>query len=167
MKSVYSLLLAAGAVASQTHTLELDVFDFIKSENAVQSLIQSVQQPELGEFSGTLTFSQCSDETGVFTLSSSSSVTPNPVQKSTTETIVINGSVSAPVSLSNVHLHVVWNSSPVSDKDNAASAQWSGDVSYTLKWSTPALLPKGHYEMTLTGDDGSKSVFCALGVMDI
>jgi len=113
MKSVYSLLFAAGAVASQTHTLELDVFDFIKSENAVQSLIQSVQQPELGEYSGTLTFSQCSDETGVFTLSSSSSVTPNPVQKSTTETIVINGSVSAPVSLSNVHLHVVWNSSPV------------------------------------------------------
>ena len=55
MKSVYSLLFAAGAVASQTHTLELDVFDFIKSENAVQSLIQSVQQPELGEYSGTLT----------------------------------------------------------------------------------------------------------------
>ena len=114
MKSIYSLLFAAGAVASQTtHTLELDVFDFIKSQNAVQSLIQSVQQPELGEVSGTLTFSQCSDDTGVFTLSSSSSVTPNPVQKSTTETIVINGSVSAPVSLTNVHLHVVWNSSPV------------------------------------------------------
>ena len=168
MKSISSLLFAAGAVASKTtHTMEINVFDFIKSENLVQSLMQSVQQPELGEVSGTLTFSQCADDTGVFTLSSSSSVSPNPVQKSTTETIVINGSVSSPVSLSNVHLHVVWNSSPVSDKDNAASEQWSGDVSYTLNWSTPALLPKGHYEMTLTGDDGSQSVFCALGVMDV
>jgi hypothetical protein len=67
MKSIYSLLFAAGAVSS--HTVELNIFDFIKSENAVQSLIQSVQQPELGEFSGALTFSQCADDTGVFTLS--------------------------------------------------------------------------------------------------
>ena len=133
MKSIYSLLFAAGAVSS--HTVELNIFDFIKSENAVQSLIQSVQQPELGEFSGVLTFSQCADDTGVFTLSSTSSVTPNPVVKSSTEKIVITGSVSSPVSLKNVHLHVVWNSSPVSDKDNAASESWAvGDVSYTLNW---------------------------------
>ena len=133
MKSICSLLLAAGAVSS--HTVELNIFDFIKAENAVQSLIQSVQQPELGEVSGSLTFSQCSDDTGVFTLSSSSSVTPNPIQKSSNELIVINGSVSSAVSLRNVHLHVVWNSSPVSDKDNAASESWNaGDVSYSLNW---------------------------------
>ena len=166
MKSIYSLLFAAGAVSS--HTVELNILDFIKAENVVQSLIQSVQQPDMGEFSGVLTFSQCSDDAGVFTLSSSSSVTPNPIQKSSTEVIIINGSVSSPVSLKNVHLHVEWNSSPVSDKDNAASNEWGvGDVTYSLSWSTPALMPKGHYEMTLTGDDGNQSVFCAIGVMDI
>ena len=40
MKKTLSLLLTSSAVSAETrHRLDLDLFDFIKSENAVQSLI--------------------------------------------------------------------------------------------------------------------------------
>ena len=43
MKSIYQLLLAAGAVYAETNqSINLEIFDFIKSENVVQSLIESV-----------------------------------------------------------------------------------------------------------------------------
>ena len=43
MKSIYQLLLAAGAVSAETNqSINLEIFDFIKAENVVQSLIESV-----------------------------------------------------------------------------------------------------------------------------
>ena len=42
MNKILSLLLAVGAVSAETPKLELTVFDFIKSNNIVQNLIESV-----------------------------------------------------------------------------------------------------------------------------
>ena len=72
--------------------------DLVKADDLIKKLIQSAQDKTEVQESGLVTLSQCSDETGVFSLDLSKSFTnPNPVQKGQDLTINVFGSVSSSV----------------------------------------------------------------------
>ena len=58
---------------------------------------------------GVVTYSQCADTEGKFTLdTASSSYSPNPLKKNQNVVFDMDGIVSAPMYVGNIHLHVNW-----------------------------------------------------------
>ena len=69
---------------------------------------------------GKVTFSQCDDDMGVFTIDTDATkATPDPVTKGASVTLDLEGIVSDSIEVKNVHIHVDWNGSTLYDEDHA------------------------------------------------
>lgn len=173
MKFKTAILALLGVASSQLSTkFNLDIENFLSSKNIVQSLIQSVQQ-QVHADPGIVQFKQCDDEAGAFTLDvSSTTTTPQPVQKGADLAFNIVGIVNKKVTFKNVHIHVDWNSSPLYDEDHEMDQSYDSDLAYNLGWNMPSFSPAGFYNVTIiaTGDSDEKAnvkVMCVLSWMDL
>ena len=119
MKFATAALLALGVVADD----RIDVFHPSNYKNLMSSLIDGVvhkkfnQDANLGA-TGIVTWKQCADQAGVFVFDKSATNTvPNPVTKGKDVKLNLAGSVSDTMTVTNIHVHVLWNGSNLYDQD--------------------------------------------------
>ena len=78
---------------------------------AQDMFLQPLEEPEtnVDDGSGTVTFSQCDDDFGDFTLDKShTKVIPNPVTKGERLNFIIEGILNDPIHVDDVIVHVMW-----------------------------------------------------------
>ena len=146
--------LSAIALVASVAAEKIDVFapqNFLQ-KNLIQSMLKTVSQERpltLGE----VTFDQCDDDAGVFTLDTKSTTsTPNPIVKGTSVALGLKGILSSGgFDLDNVHVHVDWNGSTLYDEDHKLSKHWDSSFQYDVSWDVPSYAPGGDYSVTLTG----------------
>lgn len=108
---------------------------------------------------GDVTYTQCDDDAGVFTFDSSATKNdPAPVVKGVTVKFHLAGIVSDEIEVHNLHVHVLWNGSPLYDEDNKQDNKYDSQYAYDLKWDVPKFAPDGNFDITLTGT--GKSADC-------
>jgi hypothetical protein len=118
---------------------------------------------------GEVTYTQCDDDTGSFTLDTdSTSNDPNPVTKGQDVSLNLVGIVSDSIEVKNVHIHVDWNGTPLYDEDNKQDNTYDSDYTYSLKWNVPSYAPSGDYDITVTGlDDAQSKLLCVEAKMTL
>ena len=165
MKLATALVAAVGSASAAD--LTINTFQSFPTTNLVQSLIQSVSFIGL-EATGAVTYKQCADDAGVFTLDTASTTnTPKIVTKGKDVNFHLAGILDDSVSIDNVHVHVNWNSTPLYDEDHKGAKSFDDEVTYDLAWNVPGFAPSGHYDVTITGLSGSKKQFCVNAQMDL
>eukprot|EP00355_Strombidium_rassoulzadegani_P004938 CAMPEP_0168613368 /NCGR_PEP_ID=MMETSP0449_2-20121227/3414_1 /TAXON_ID=1082188 /ORGANISM="Strombidium rassoulzadegani, Strain ras09" /LENGTH=169 /DNA_ID=CAMNT_0008653997 /DNA_START=54 /DNA_END=563 /DNA_ORIENTATION=- len=155
--------MASVAVAkSASSDIKIDLFNTkhfnFKTENLVSSLLKSVSFISANEL-GKVSYSQCDDDAGVFILdTSSTSNSPDPVTKGNSLTFDLQGIVTDNLHLTNLHVHVIWNDSPLYDEDHPQDATFDSSFEQTFKWDVPSFAPSGNYDVTFTGTGDAASV---------
>ena len=175
MKTASAVLLALGLVSAHNNvdSVRIDVFhpmNFMKIDMA-KSLVKSVTD-EKALNAGTVTWAQCDDAAKVFTFDESSTTySPDPIVKGSDISLNLAGIVSAPIEVTNVHVHVDWNGSTLYDQDLKQDNKYDSSYAYSVKWSVPSYAPSGHYKATLKGTGtpdkgGDHSVLCVTADFD-
>ena len=118
---------------------------------------------------GSVTLSQCNDDTGAFVLdTSSTTITPNPIVKGSDLAFGLEGVVTSSIEVENVHVHVDWNGSPLYDEDHPGKTPFDSTFEYKLVWNVPSFAPAGHYDFKLVATDSDgKSNACVAAVFDL
>ena len=166
-----ALLSAMGAVSARKINIDLfklENFFNMKTQNLAQSLIKSVGYIGVNGL-GDVTYEQCDDDVGDFTLDPSATRNePNPVVKNADVKFILDGILSNPVHLDNVHIHVDWNGSSLYDEDNKEDNDYTDEVEVELSWNVPSFAPSGHYDVTITGTGKeNENVLCVKAQMDL
>ena len=176
MNKLSATLVALGCASANQTTHTIDLFNpgnfanmgqhsLVKQMLDTTSLIVVDDNLKTGE----VTYAQCDDDTGSFTLDTdSTSNTPDPVTKGQDVALNLVGIVSDPIEVKNVHIHVDWNKTPLYDEDNKQDNKYSDDYQYSLKWNVPSFAPSGDYDITVTGlDDDQKKLLCVNAKMTL
>ena len=153
--------LAFAAAAAANHNIKADMMSFVKAPNMLQSLMQTVTHPKVRADPGVPSFEQCDDDLGVFTFDDgSTTVDPNPITKGSTINFNLVGGFSESTAVDNLHVHVLWNDSPLYDEDDKDGNTYDADYQFPLSWDVPTFAPDGHYAITLTGTtpEGQKAI---------
>ena len=121
---------------------------------------------------GDVTYSQCDDDFGLFTLDTdNTNNTPAPAVKGQDVSLNLAGIVSDTIEVTNVHVHVDWNGAPLYDEDHAQHNQYDSSYNYSLKWAIPSYAPSGAYDIHLTGtgnsSSGSGTAICVRAQMNL
>ena len=119
---------------------------------------------------GSVTFSQCDDDKGVFTLDTDATkASPDPLVKGSDVSLDLHGIVSDSIEVKNVHIHVDWNGSTLYDEDHAQDNTYDSDLEYNLSWSVPSFAPSGDYDVVIKayGDDASATLYCVEAKMTL
>ena len=153
-KTASTVLLALGlASAAQVDHLEIDAFNpvnFMKLDVA-KTLVKSVtDEPVQGK--GDVTFTQCDDDAKVFTFDGSSTTyTPNPITKGSKLSFSLAGAVQSKLEITDIHMHVTWNGTPLYDNDYKQDNTYTSTYSYTMGYDVPSFAPSGNYDVLITG----------------
>ena len=151
--------------------LTLDVFNpanFAK-HGLVKQLLESKNAPN---GTGAVTYGQCGDDFGVFTLDKADTKNvPNPVTKGVHLNFNLAGIVSDEIDVTDLHVHVNWNGATLYDEDHPQNNIYDSSYSYQLAWDVPSFAPSGHYAITLTGtgknEGDSGTLLCVTADMDL
>ena len=144
------ILLALGS----TQALTIDVFSLknfmnIPKEHLFKSLFLStgpVSEP------GVVTFSQCDDDVGIFTFDDVNTFTsPSPAIKGQDASLNLAGIFGDTGTLTNIHVHVDWNGTPLYDEDHEQTTTIGDEFKTSIVWSIPAFAPNGQYNVDLIG----------------
>ena len=155
------ILAFAVAAAANSMKIDADMMSFVKAPNMLQSLMTSVTHPRVRDDPGVPSFEQCDDDLGVFTFDDgSTTVDPNPITKGSTIHFNLVGGFSEPTTIDNLHVHVLWNESPLYDEDDADGKTYDADYEFTMSWYVPNFAPNGHYAINLSGTtpEGQKAI---------
>ena len=122
---------------------------------------------------GDITWKQCSDDAGKFTLNAGAcTVSPNPIKKGTTETFTIVGSTSAPITVDHLEVDVYYGGSKISSKQQPGGS-YTSNVTFKVDSVIPIFAPSGAYTIKATaignvnGQGENGSVGCAEGLMNL
>ena len=151
----------AGTAAAHI-MFETKMTDYVRAPNLVQSLVQAMMKdPSPGQ---KVEFETCDTDLDVFEFDEdATTVDPNPPQKNADINFGLAGGLNDEMDLTNIHIHVDWNSSPLYDEDHAVTeGPFTGDdFNYPLTWNVPSYAFDGIYKINLKGtqDDG-QTVMC-------
>lgn len=163
MKYATVLALVSTAQADKRELMELPVFsgESFAQTNIIKSMLESTTLVAVGGV-GEVTYGQCDDDMGVFTLDTdSTSNTPSVITKGSDLAFHLAGIVSDPVTIENIHVHVDWNSTPLYDEDHKNELKVDSELSTDLGWNVPAFAPGGTYAVKITGIDAdNKTNMC-------
>ena len=154
--------LAFAAASSAQILMKTEITDYLMAPNLMSSLVQSVlKTPQPGQ---KVEWEECDTDLGVFDFDEdATTATPNPPTKGTDVHLGLAGSLSDEMDLTNLHIHVDWNSSPLYDEDHKVTEGpfTDDDFNYDLVWAVPSYAFDGLYQVRITGtqDDG-QSVLC-------
>ena len=149
-------LLALGS----TSALNIDLFTVknfmsMKPEGFVKSMLSTANQSLFAVTPnkiGDVVYSQCDDDMGVFTFDDASTYNdPSPVVKGSDLNLNLAGIFSDQGTLSNIHIHVDWNGTPLYDEDHNQSTAIGDEFKTTIGWNVPSFAPSGDYDVTLIG----------------
>ena len=161
----FSVLAAIGCVSAHN----IDLFNPANLANMGQhSLVKQMLETTsllaiTDAANGSVTFTQCDDDTGAFTLDTDATKSdPDPIVKGTDVALEMHGIVSDSIEVKNVHIHVDWNGSTLYDEDHAQDNTYDSDLEYNLSWSVPSFAPSGAYDVHVKayGDDGTTVLYC-------
>ena len=108
-----TLTAVASANVANLANMKLDLFAPENFKNAIQTLIKNPQPAGLQDV-GIVTWSQCADDLGVFQFDESSTTySPDPITKGKPVNLDVHGIVSAPIDVTDIHVHCDWNHAPV------------------------------------------------------
>ena len=136
------------ATAIAAHTNELHTFEVMKNGGLEQF------GDGLGA-TGVVTWSQCPDDTGVWTFDTAASTySPSPFEKGNTVSFTLLGSVTAPIHIDMYSVSVKLNGS-LYIFETFGGGDFTSAWSLSLSQKFPALLtPSGHYQITAVGNGG-------------
>ena len=122
MKSIALATLGLVSAKGETRNMQaLPVFNqasfanhnILKSMLAAQTSLINVSD------SGMVTYSQCDDDAGIFTLDDQqTSNSPQPLTKGVNLQFTLAGIISDHMNIKNIHVHVEWNGTPLYDEDH-------------------------------------------------
>ena len=108
---------------------------------------------EVSDADGMVTWSQCDDSTGVFTLDAdATNYSPDPFGAGDTLTFDYVGTVTSSVTVSKVHVKVQWGAITLSDDDHdleGGAQTFDSDFDLSISFSLPAIAPHGSYTATV------------------
>ena len=163
MKYATVLALVSTAQADKRELMELPVFsgESFAQTNIIKSMLETTTLIAVGGV-GEVTYGQCDDDMGVFTLDTdSTSNTPSVITKGSDLAFHLAGIVSDPVTIENIHVHVDWNSTPLYDEDHKKELKFDSELTTDLGWNVPAFAPGGTYAVKITGIDAdNKTNMC-------
>ena len=165
----FTALAALGCVSATHKTDIFNPVNFLTYQHGQSFIRQMVSRVSNSKVSindlklGEVTFSQCDDDQGVFTLDTDSTTsTPDPITKGQKVSLDLHGIVSDSIEVKNVHIHCDWNGSTLYDEDHAQDNTYDADLAYALEWDVPSFAPGGDYDVHIKayGDDTSKVLYC-------
>ena len=122
---------------------------------------------------GDVTYSQCDDDLGTFTLDDSATTnTPNPVTVPCPDLkFHLAGIFSDTTHVDDLHVEVHVGVVPLWSEHHKINKDYDSDFTYDLKWAVPSIAPHGNYKITLsaTGSNaGTKGVaMCTQAIMTL
>ena len=170
MPKFSQIALVLGAVSAHD---KIDVFGIHNFKNLAQTLIRSSHlKSDKVAATGVVTWTQCADQAGDFQFDESSTTySPNPIVKGTDLKLNLDGIVSDPMEITNIHVHVDWNGSTLYDEDLPQDNKYDSTYAYTVGWNVPSYAPSGHYDVTITGTGNAEgvtgTVMCVNAQMDL
>ena len=150
-----SVLAALGTASA----LNIDLFaakNFMNmpSQGLVKSMLATANQSLFSASNniGNVTYQQCDDDVGQFTFDDANTYNdPAPVAKGSDLNLNLAGVFGDSGTLTNIHIHVDWNGTPLYDEDHKQSTKIGDDFKTTIGWFVPAFAPSGKYDVTLSG----------------
>ena len=164
---MYKAILAVGA----TQAALITPFGQENLGNVLQAIMRRQGKGPVGA-TGVVTWAQCADDAGVFQFDeSSTTVDPDPIHKATNLNLNLKGIVSDEMTLSNIHVHVLWAGTSLYDEDIPMANTYDSNFAYTVGWYVPGFAPSGHYDVTMTGTGSavgvSGTVMCVNAQFDL
>ena len=108
---------------------------------------------EVSDADGQVAWSQCDDDTGVFTLDADATTSsPDPFGAGDTLTFDYAGTVTSSVTVTKVHVKVQWGAITLSDDDHdleGGAQTFDSDFDLSISFSLPAIAPGGSYTATV------------------
>ena len=164
MKSIAALA-ALGLVSAKGETVDMTKLPvFNQASFAKNSILKSMLSNSLYSVSdandaGMVTYSQCDDDAGIFTLDDqATSNTPQPLTKGVSLQFSLAGILGDHMEVKNVHVHVDWNGTPLYDEDHNQDNQYDDTYAYQLGWDVPAFAPDGDYKVIIKGVGSTSSM---------
>ena len=172
MKS-FAALAALGLVSAKGEKVDMTALPvFNQASFAKHNILKSMLSNSLlnvKDDAGMVSYSQCDDKAGIFTLDDqSTSNTPQPLTKGVNLQFNLAGILADHMTISNVHVHVDWNGTPLYDEDHTQTNEYDDTYNYQLGWDVPAFAPDGEYIVRITGIGSTSSaaegstVYCML-----
>ena len=172
MKSIAALA-ALGLVSAKGEKVDMTALPvFNQASFAKHNILKSMLSNSLlnvKDDAGMVSYAQCDDDAGIFTLDDqSTSNTPQPLTKGVNLQFNLAGILADHMTISNVHVHVDWNGTPLYDEDHAQTNEYDDTYNYQLGWDVPAFAPDGDYAVKITGVGSTSSaaegstVYCML-----
>ena len=171
---------AALAALGTASALNIDLFatkNYAKmpTQDLVRSFLQSGNQFLFSASNdiGNVTYEQCDDDVGQFTFDGDNTYNdPAPVVKGCDLNLNLAGVFGDQGTLTNIHIHVDWNGTPLYDEDHNRSTAIGDDFKTTLGWNVPSFAPSGDYAISLigTGDISGKTgakIMCIKAAMTL
>ena len=150
-KLAYAALIASGASAHAEHKINPFAVENFMNKNLLPSLIKTATMETPNDI-GIVTFNQCDDDAGAFTLDTKATTEqPNPVTKGQDVKLMLRGIVSEFMEVEDLHVHVNWNGSTLYDEDITGVHDYTTSYSFDVSWNVPSYAPSGNYDVTLTG----------------
>ena len=150
-KFVYSALVASAASTHTEHKINPFAVENFMNRNLLPSLIKTATM-ETPDDIGKVTFSQCDDDAGAFTLDTKSTTEqPDPITKGQAVKLMLRGIVSEFMETNDIHVHVDWNGSTLYDQDIEGVHDYTTSYSMDVSWDVPSYAPSGAYNVVLTG----------------
>ena len=135
----------------------MPVADIFAPENFMKAnIVQKMLETPVAAVgaTGVVTWGQCGDQEGKFTLDqASSSYSPSPLVKGKNVNLDLQGIVDAALFLSKVHVNAKWNGASLYDQDINVGQTFDDLFEWDFAWFVPAFAPGGKYDITITGFD--------------
>ena len=150
---------ALAALGTASANLTIDLFtakNFAKmpTDGLVKSFLQSGNQFLFSASNGLgdVTYEQCDDDVGQFTFDGDNTYNdPAPVVKGSDVSLNLAGIFGDQGTMTNIHIHVDWNGTPLYDEDHNQSTPIVDDFKTSISWNVPSFAPSGDYDVFLYG----------------
>ena len=122
---------------------------------------------------GDVTYTQCDDDAGVFTMDDSATTnTPNPVTIPCPNLkFHLQGILSDTFHVDDLHVEVHIGGIPLWSEHHKINKDYDGTFAYDLAWAVPSIAPHGNYaiELSATGTAGGTKgkVLCVDATMTL
>ena len=154
MKQTAALAALGSASALNIELFTAKNYAKMDTQDLVKSLLLSGNQMLFSASNdiGDVTYEQCDDDVGQFTFDGDNTYNdPSPVVKGSDLNLNLAGVFGDQGTLSNIHIHVDWNGTPLYDEDHKQSTAIGDDFKTTLGWNVPSFAPSGDYAINLIG----------------
>ena len=160
----YSALAILGLVSGKGETVNMQALPvFNQASFANHNILKSLLTAQTSLIdvtgdSGMVTYSQCEDDAGIFTMDDQQTInSPQPLTKGITMSFTVAGIISEHMDIKNIHVHVDWNGTPLYDEDHPQDNSYDDAYSYDLGWDVPGFAPNGLYHIEIKGIGSSSS----------